>query len=1096
MARKVILETAYTFTPSTKTIVIPRYIAQEKLALITNVTTGKVIYNFSDPSLKAASYSSTVTGATGLTTIVLNYNTSTMSSTDKLQIVVDEFVEKFEPAEAQLDPVNKFRTSQPQALIDTDFEYGTQVSKWENLYLTNNRPTFYSNPTPITGSSTITGIAVSANARTVTVSLTNTTGLAVGTPIYVQDTLFPLANGQFIIETLTLNTSFTYTAKAINTSSTTTIYDAAKTIIYPGTAYTQAQIGAAPSALTISGNALTVTTTVPHGLAIGNEIYVTGITGTNPPNGNYIVASVLNPTQFIYYANPILGVPSGLTITAGAIFARPQGQVIHRAFDGGVLFSTNSSSNNQQAIRQTRRYFRYQSGKGIQISSGTILKPYASVDSITYASSLVTVQTREQHNITPGTTIVVAGANESAYNGTFIVVGVTAFNKFTYTPLTTPSVATASGLYTVNVTSWSGATNRLGSFDSQNGIFWEFDGSTLYAVRRSSVFQIGGRVSATINSTNITQTSSDYPTAFSKQLVPGDYIVIRGQSYKVMDIESDTSMQITPAYRGTTATSIIVSKTTDTKIASSSFNIDKLDGTGPSGYNIDLSKMQMFYIDYSWYGAGFIRWGVRGPDGNVIYVHKLANNNVNNEAYMRSGNLPAHYETSTIPPSTYATASIGASDTTLTVADTSKFPSSGTLVIRPGSTTNNASKTYECVNYTGKTGTTFTGLTRAGAGATGVTTTWTLGANSGTVSSATGLQIGQRVFSTTNPSPVPDGTYVTGINGTTVTLSNALGATNPTLAFVAMGATAGTAYTYAATSPIAVELAYPTFAPAISHWGTSVIMDGRFDDDKSLLFTYGQNAQTALQSVTGSIVVGGTNSGTISTTIITLSDVSQVVIGMTVSGTGVGTNAVVTGINSTSKQITVSVANSGSVSGNITFTATSATKALFSIRIAPSVDSGIPGVFSSREILNRMQLILRSLDITTAGPVGNANPVNLLVTAVLNGVPSTSTAWTNVVKGVAGTPNSSLAQIADYVNGNTTITGGETTGGFFTSGTTSIDLAQVRDLGNAILGGGSSANSNAGIYPDGPDTLTIVVQNLSQIPVAVSGRLSWTEAQA
>ena len=58
--------------------------------------------------------------------------------------------------------------------------------------------------------------------------------------------------------------------------------------------------------------------------------------------------------------------------------------------------------------------------------------------------------------------------------------------------------------------------------------------------------------------------------------------------------------------------------------------------------------MQMFYMDYSWYGAGFIRWGFRATDGNVIYVHKVPNNNFNTEAYMRSGNLPARYEVNTL----------------------------------------------------------------------------------------------------------------------------------------------------------------------------------------------------------------------------------------------------------------------------------------------------------------------------------------------------------------------------------------------------------------------------------------------------------------
>jgi hypothetical protein len=56
MARKVLFETGYSFVPSTKTIIIPRIVEQERLALITNVTKNKVIYNFSDPSLLATSY--------------------------------------------------------------------------------------------------------------------------------------------------------------------------------------------------------------------------------------------------------------------------------------------------------------------------------------------------------------------------------------------------------------------------------------------------------------------------------------------------------------------------------------------------------------------------------------------------------------------------------------------------------------------------------------------------------------------------------------------------------------------------------------------------------------------------------------------------------------------------------------------------------------------------------------------------------------------------------------------------------------------------------------------------------------------------------
>ena len=107
---------------------------------------------------------------------------------------------------------------------------------------------------------------------------------------------------------------------------------------------------------------------------------------------------------------------------------------------------------------------------------------------------------------------------------------------------------------------------------------------------------------------------------------------------------------------------------------------------------------------------------------------------------------------------------------------------------------------------------------------------------------------------------------------------------------------------------------------------------------------------------------------------------------------------------------------------------------------------------------------------------------------------------TNAVGNVSGVQNSSLAQIADYAGlGGATgvqVTGGEVTAGFFVgSGANSIDLSNVRDLGNAILGGGGT-NSNTNIYPDGPDTLTIVATNLTNTQTNVATRLSWTEAQA
>jgi hypothetical protein len=149
----------------------------------------------------------------------------------------------------------------------------------------------------------------------------------------------------------------------------------------------------------------------------------------------------------------------------------------------------------------------------------------------------------------------------------------------------------------------------MGIFDDQNGIYFEYDGQKIYVCRRQSTFQAAGKVSVRAGVNTVTQTNSSFPTYFSKQLRIGDSVVIRGQSYKVFDIENDTTLIISPSYRGSNADYAVISRTEDLKVEQSAWNLDKMDATGPSGYNLNLAKMQMFYIDYSWYGAGFVRWG-------------------------------------------------------------------------------------------------------------------------------------------------------------------------------------------------------------------------------------------------------------------------------------------------------------------------------------------------------------------------------------------------------------------------------------------------------------------------------------------------------
>jgi len=72
------------------------------------------------------------------------------------------------------------------------------------------------------------------------------------------------------------------------------------------------------------------------------------------------------------------------------------------------------------------------------------------------------------------------------------------------------------------------------------------------------------------------------------------------------------------------------------------WNIDKLDGTGPSGQTITLSGTNIFVIDYEWLGVGRVRYGVV-LDGQVWYCHKI-NNTGKEGAYLRSPNHPIRAE--------------------------------------------------------------------------------------------------------------------------------------------------------------------------------------------------------------------------------------------------------------------------------------------------------------------------------------------------------------------------------------------------------------------------------------------------------------------
>ena len=75
---------SYTFTPAANTITLSGLVqtmALQNFLLITNTTTNTIIYNFADSTTGAVSFNNNI--------LTLDYNTSAMLSTDRLQIYVD-----------------------------------------------------------------------------------------------------------------------------------------------------------------------------------------------------------------------------------------------------------------------------------------------------------------------------------------------------------------------------------------------------------------------------------------------------------------------------------------------------------------------------------------------------------------------------------------------------------------------------------------------------------------------------------------------------------------------------------------------------------------------------------------------------------------------------------------------------------------------------------------------------------------------------------------------------------------------------------------------------------------------------------------------
>jgi len=135
-------------------------------------------------------------------------------------------------------------------------------------------------------------------------------------------------------------------------------------------------------------------------------------------------------------------------------------------------------------------------------------------------------------------------------------------------------------------------------------------------------------------------------------LLTGKLSTLADVNSRIGLIEGEVGSEASPysAYNGIYFSSVngtvyvnIMKNGSNDAVAQSSWNIDTMDGNGPSGVALDFTKVQIFVIDFEWLGVGRVRFGFN-IDGVTHYCHQMVHANIITSTYTKTPNLPIRYE--------------------------------------------------------------------------------------------------------------------------------------------------------------------------------------------------------------------------------------------------------------------------------------------------------------------------------------------------------------------------------------------------------------------------------------------------------------------
>ena len=199
-------------------------------------------------------------------------------------------------------------------------------------------------------------------------------------------------------------------------------------------------------------------------------------------------------------------------------------------------------------------------------------------------------------------------------------------------------------------------SNPLTLFDSShryrdNGLW-----NTLATNGGTAVFSPNeGLVNLSVNGANGSQIIRETTKVFSYQpgkslLVFNTFVMAPAQTglrqrVGYYGIDNGIYIQLNDDILSFVERSIVTGSPTESIVPQAAWNADTMDGNGPSGITLDITKAQIFFMDIEWLGEGTVRLGFV-IDGNFIVCHRFNHANLIASTYITTASLPLRYEIS------------------------------------------------------------------------------------------------------------------------------------------------------------------------------------------------------------------------------------------------------------------------------------------------------------------------------------------------------------------------------------------------------------------------------------------------------------------